>query len=274
MEKEQPKNNNTLIALVVAGLLVLAGVGYGIYSYQAKPADETNKTNDSSKMVKEKTTKEICMNGAKLCLDVPKDWNAGVNLVENRTASEQDPSIKGHINEETLFVFDQDGKSVFEINNSWPSEGYSGGWGVGGTCLGKIDRTVVSYKKLGFKGVQDKNDKDSISNREWVVEAVVDKIDYKKFEQPRDKKVFYKARLEFEYLSDEANKPGQYNDMDCGVLVNPGLMFGLNSEAANYTYISSGVDNKEFATKEEAMAELNKPVNKKAFEILSTLRRK
>ncbi len=278
----KPKNNKVLYLIIA--LLAIALVGMSIYAFYPKSSgtnqntNTTDTTNSKTGMdtVKNKDpkinndaktdlAKMVCAKHSKICFNIPADWKSKLTITKDESHKKQDKSLKGHVNIENLKISDENGQERFTLNNRYASPDFNGAYGVGGACVGKINRTVINYKKLNLQISQP-----NFENK-YALQSVVDTIDPANIDGETGP-VKYEAYIELGYEDSKANKIGTFSDVDCNVLVLRGLMSGLTQDF-DYITLTTNIK-KEFPSKEAAIAELKKPENKKTFEVMSTFYQK
>ncbi len=295
IKKVPSKNSNKILYLIIAILVILLAATIGYALSQKSTNNKTNqettvktedKTKDENKnntnIIKDveieknkpsvqqtskirKVSKEACAKHSKLCFRLPTGWSSEFSSEKDQDWKKNNPNAKGEIYIEKLSLFDDQGKKKINFQNTYPSADYNGAWGVGGACIGTIDRTVVNYKKINLNSTNSK------FKNNWVVQAVVDTIDPSKIDGESGS-ITYEPYLEFAVVNNQANKIGTFPEIDCDTLVLRDLVTGLTQEFDNYTITAMLTDKP--LNKQEAIAELNKSENKKAFEVMANIYQK
>ncbi len=266
------------VGIVVALLVAVAGTNAGWFGDSGKTGGNNKRrpgaydkpdsgliVDDSYQRVN--NDKEVCVEHSKLCFTIPADWSSEFSTKIDEDYRRDNPSVKGHINIEKLSLIDTEGRKKISFTNRYGSEDFNGAWGVGGTCVGQMERMVVNYQLVSFTNHDEK------FNNNWVVQAVVDTLDPTKMDT-EDSVLRYEAHIELAPFHPQANRPGDYM-ISCEPVVLRGVMPGLTqpSDAVKID-VMLGDANKPLANRAAAIAELHKPENQQAFNILASIHQK
>ncbi|PID30612.1 hypothetical protein CSA80_00870 [Candidatus Saccharibacteria bacterium] len=210
-------------------------------------------------------TKEACAKHSKICFPIPDSWSSKLTVEKDEDYQQNNPDVQGFITIERLSLFDDQGRKKITFMNRYGSPDFSGGWGMGGACVGTMNRTVVHYKRVNFTSY------DAAFKNNKVVQAVVDTIDPATMET-FGKPFSYEAHIELASHHPQANQPGDYT-IDCDVTVMRGMIPGLTQPFDNIE-VSVMLSDRPITTKAQGVAELDKNENVEAFKIIAGLYQK
>ncbi len=229
-------------------------------------SDENGSDKDGPGSKPTKMPSAGCASHSKICFQLPPGWKSKFSHEIDEDYKQKNPSVEGEIHIERLSLFNNKGVKKITLLNRYGSPEFSGGWGKGGSCQGKIKRRVVDYRPVNFTQVDP-----GFSNN-YVVQAVADELDPSKIDPTDLADVEYVANIELAPRHPTANAPGNY-DIDCEVLVGRGWMSGL-TQPFDEIEINVLLNDKPLTNLDEAENRLRQAENQQAFNIIASIHQK